>query len=272
MSSMLTRRQCQSKTALKASNTAKNIMNDSNKFDQKSLFHTGQAVIPVPVQFFSEILLDIEDEAELRVALYIWYAITRKVGGQRFVLESDIRNDPLLMNWFIHKGGTEKLSSSINLTQKRGLFIRAELPNNDFVLLPNDEAGQRLLNRFIMESEVLHDQTQPTKPSRNQSLSTRSPVAIKYEQEIGIITPSIASTLQDSESRYPMDWILDAISVAAESNARSWRYIQTVLENWHKNGRNNGHKKVTRVPTTKSGRPESPYDDLIRKGNDRIKS
>ena len=74
-------------------------MNDSSKFDQKSLFHTGQAVIPIPVQFFSEILLDIEDEAELRVALYIWYAITRKVGGQRFVLESDIRNDPLLINW-----------------------------------------------------------------------------------------------------------------------------------------------------------------------------
>ena len=247
-------------------------MNDSSKLDKKPLFHAGQAVLPVPVQFFSEILLNIEDEAELRVALYIWYAITRKVGGQRFVLESDIRNDPLLINWFTHKGGTEKLSNSIDLTRKRGLFIGAELPNNDFVLLPNDEAGQRLLNRFIMNSEVLHHQAHSTELLKKQSLSTRSPVAIKYEQEIGVITPSIATTLQDSESRYPVDWILEAISVAAESNARSWRYIQTVLENWQKNGRNNGNQKATRIPTTKSERHKSPYDDLIRKGNDHIKS
>lgn len=258
--------------ALRASNTAQNIMNDPSKFDKKVLFHTGQAVIPVPVQFFTEILLNIEDEAELRVALYIWYAITRKVGGQRFILESDITNDPLLANWFTHKGGTERLLSSIDLTRKRGLFIGAELPNKDFVLLPNDEAGQRLLDRFIMDSEVLHDQVQETTPVRNQTTSARSPVAIKYEQEIGIITPSIATTLQNSESRYPMNWILEAISVAAESNARSWRYIQTILENWQKNGRNNGNQKTTRIPTEKSGNHRSPYDDLIRKGNDHIKS
>ncbi|MDG1839285.1 MAG: DnaD domain protein [Dehalococcoidia bacterium] len=258
--------------ALRASNTAQNIMNDPSKFDKKVLFHTGQAVIPVPVQFFTEILLNIEDEAELRVALYIWYAITRKVGGQRFILESDITNDPLLANWFTHKGGTERLLSSIDLTRKRGLFIGAELPNKDFVLLPNDEAGQRLLDRFIMDSEVLHDQVQATTPVRNQTTSARSPVAIKYEQEIGIITPSIATTLQNSESRYPMNWILEAISVAAESNARSWRYVQTILENWQKNGRNNGNQKTTRIPTEKSGNHRSPYDDLIRKGNDHIKS
>jgi DnaD/phage-associated family protein len=247
-------------------------MNISGQLDKNPLFQTGQAVVVVPVQFFTELILNIEDEAELRIALYIWYAITRKVGGQRFVLQSDIANDPVLVNWFSHKGGTERLLSSIDLTRKRGVFIGAQLPNKDFAILPNDEAGQRLLNKFIVDSEVLENQVKPTSAARHQSTSASSPVAIKYEQEIGAITPSIATTLQDSESRYPIDWILEAISVAAESNARSWRYIQTILENWKKNGRNNGNQKATRISTEKSGKHESPYDDLIRKGNDHIKS
>ena len=260
------------KAVLRASSIAKNIMNNSISLDTNPLFHTGQAVVPVPVQFFTELLLNIDDQAELRVTLYIWYAITRKVGGQRFVLQSEIENDPLLVNWFIHKGGTEELLTSIELTRKTGVFIGAQLPNKDFVILPNDEAGQRLLNRFITDSQVLQDQVKPTAPVRYQSTSAQSPVAIKYEQEIGAITPSISTMLQDSESRYPMDWILEAISVAAESNARSWRYIQTVLENWQKNGRNNGNQKATRISTEKSGKHRSPYDDLIRKGNDNIRS
>lgn len=260
------------KAVLRASSIAKNIMNNSISLDTNPLFHTGQAVVPVPVQFFTELLLNIDDQAELRVTLYIWYAITRKVGGQRFVLQSEIENDPLLVNWFIHKGGTEGLLTSIELTRKTGVFIGAQLPNKDFVILPNDEAGQRLLNRFITDSQVLQDQVKPTAPVRYQSTSAQSPVAIKYEQEIGAITPSISTMLQDSESRYPMDWILEAISVAAESNARSWRYIQTVLENWQKNGRNNGNQKATRISTEKSGKHRSPYDDLIRKGNDNIRS
>lgn len=262
----------QRKTASRASSIAKNIMNNSAKLDTNPFFQTGQAVVAVPVQFFTELVLNIKDEAELRIALYIWYAITRKVGAQRFVFQSDIANDPVLVNWFIHKGGTERLLSSIDLTRKRGVFIGAQLPNKDFVILPNDEAGQRLLNRFIIDSEVLQDQVKPASPARPQSTSALSPVAIKYEQEIGAITPSIATTLQDSESRYPMDWILEAISVAAESNARSWRYIQTILENWQKNGRNNGNQKATRISPEKSGKHKSPYDVLIRKGNDHIKS
>ncbi|HET7737325.1 MAG TPA: DnaD domain protein, partial [Tepidiformaceae bacterium] len=38
---------------------------------------------------------------------------------------------------------------------------------------------------------------------------------------------------------YPAEWIVDAFREAAELNARNWRYVERILENWDREGRVN---------------------------------
>jgi len=61
-----------------------------------------------------------------------------------------------------------------------------------------------------------------------------------YEANIGPLTPMIADALDDAESEYPLPWILDAIQIAVERNARNWRYIEAILRRWQAEGKDSG--------------------------------
>jgi DNA replication protein len=57
-----------------------------------------------------------------------------------------------------------------------------------------------------------------------------------YEQHLGPLTPLVADQLRDAERSYPRLWIEEAIVAAADSNSRSWRYIETILTRWEETG------------------------------------
>lgn len=61
-----------------------------------------------------------------------------------------------------------------------------------------------------------------------------------YEENIGMLTPLIADYLKEAESRYPRNWIVDAIKEAVSTNKRHWRYIASILERWQTEGRSDG--------------------------------
>jgi len=69
-----------------------------------------------------------------------------------------------------------------------------------------------------------------------------------YEDNVGPLTPMIADALKDAQQEYPAHWLEEAMRVAVESNARSWRYILAVLERWRAEGR-------SREATEKSVQP-----------------
>src|SRR5207244_13645520 len=56
-------------------------------------FVAGGAAVPVPAQFFVEVLPEIEDAAELHVTLYALYAIARRRGPLRAVRRSEIASE-----------------------------------------------------------------------------------------------------------------------------------------------------------------------------------
>jgi DnaD/phage-associated family protein len=58
-----------------------------------------------------------------------------------------------------------------------------------------------------------------------------------YELNIGPLTPMIAESLKDAEKEFPAGWIEDAMRIAVESNARSWRFIRAVLDRWQREGK-----------------------------------
>lgn len=81
----------------------------------------------------------------------------------------------------------------------------------------------------------------------------RPNIYVLYEQNIGLLTPIMAEKLQDSEGRFPREWIEAAFEEAVLNNKRNWRYIERILERWTAEGRQSGKDKR---PTEQSLDPE----------------
>jgi DnaD/phage-associated family protein len=63
-----------------------------------------------------------------------------------------------------------------------------------------------------------------------------------YEENIGQLTPIIADELKDMLTQYPVEWFKPAFTEACKSNARSLRYIKSVLGRWKIEGFQSGFK------------------------------
>ncbi len=58
-----------------------------------------------------------------------------------------------------------------------------------------------------------------------------------YHNNFGAMTPMIAEELKDMEKDFPEMWIVDAMRIAVQKEARNLRYVRAVLERWRKEGR-----------------------------------
>jgi DNA replication protein len=58
-----------------------------------------------------------------------------------------------------------------------------------------------------------------------------------YEENIGPLTPILAERLAEAQAEHGDEWVIDAISVAVENNARRWSYAAAVLDRWANEGR-----------------------------------
>jgi DnaD/phage-associated family protein len=57
-----------------------------------------------------------------------------------------------------------------------------------------------------------------------------------YENNIGILTPSVADDIKLATDIYPLSWFVPAIKIAARQNQRRWTYVDGILKNWEKDG------------------------------------
>src|SRR5688500_11474518 len=93
-------------------------------------FPAGARATTVPSVFFSEVLPQIEDEAELRVTLYLFYALGRRKGYPRFVTQRELHAEaPLLAS--LGDGGSPdalaKLERGLKEAVERGTLLRLEV-------------------------------------------------------------------------------------------------------------------------------------------------
>ena len=237
-----------------------------------TLFKTGQKMIPVPAQLFTEILPRLHNESQLRATLYTWYAIMSKGSGQRYVYLSQLLTDPVLLSWFTHLGGKNGIQRGLDQSCREGIFLQLQIGEDDKILAPNDESGARLITDMKSESVAHHNQSRDSSPETNYERTVVSNVVEKYENEIGMLTPVIADMIAIAEQMYPTTWILEALDIAAQSNARSWKYVAAILARWKNEGKNNDNEKTSRFSSRKSGREQNRYDSVIRKRADSDKS
>jgi len=194
-------------------------------------------VTPLPNLFFSELLVAIDDLAELKVTLHIiWWMANNK---SLFVRASDLRADQTLMQSLKSADAKpeQALTRGLESATERGTLLC--LSADDALYFLNADKGRRAFEKM--------ETTQPASTTKREPATTadRPNIFTLYEQNIGLLTPLIAEELQDAEKLYPTDWIEDALKLAVENNKRSWSYARSILKRWKTEGRAEKSKKKT---------------------------
>ena len=202
---------------------------------------------PLPNAFFSSLLLQITDMAELKATLYLIALLYRKKGYPRFVTGSELLGDSSLMKSLkeIGESPDEVLRGALKMAVERGTLLHivldsdspSQVKDEDIYFL-NDESGRQAVAKI--ESGELKLGGRKIKKPAYVPTEEPSDIFTLYEQNIGMLTPMIAEELKEAEKLYPQNWIADAVKEAVLYNKRNIKYIIKILENWVAEGKSDG--------------------------------
>jgi DnaD/phage-associated family protein len=192
---------------------------------------------PLPNIFFSQLLPKIDDIAELKATLHIFWILYQRRGYPKFVTYGELLGDKALMTGI---GDGEALRHGLERATSRGTLLHLTLDREEkredlyFLNTEADREAVAKIERGEISLGVL--------PQREPYLETQEPPNIftLYEENIGMLTPMIAEELKEAEKLYPASWIESAFKEAVTRNKRSWRYISRILERWASEGKEHG--------------------------------
>ncbi len=194
---------------------------------------------PIPDLFFSGLLPQIDDLAELKLALHCFWALQRKEGFPRYLTRTELEGDATLMRGLRcgeHPPEQELAAALERAVARRVLLclcLEGEGGPQELYFL--NTARSREAVKKLREGEL--SLGQPVMPEQGQRVHRQSEIFTIYEQNIGLLTPMLAEELAEAERTYPARWLEDAFRVAVEYNKRNWRYIKRILERWAIEGR-----------------------------------
>lgn len=236
--------------------------------------------VRVPEGFFEDVLPSITSMLEMKVTLYLFWRLARKVtpiqsdvsGARvpRMVGMDEMEADLGLRSGLLPIKGPrpagEALREGLELAVARGTLLQMWVREE-----PNDISEGRAEAWFMLNTrdnrhwlEALGKgqiDVSATPLARNPDgytngnlkLKTQNPklhvvaerpnIFALYEQNIGLLTPLLAEKLQDAEGRYPIEWVEAAFEEAVSNNKRNWRYIERILERWAVEGKNSGQDR-----------------------------
>jgi len=227
---------------------------------------------PVPNVFFSALLAEIEDLAELKVTLHLFRALYEKRGFPRTVRLGELRGNRALLVALQQPGGEApevRLLAALDRAVARGTLLQVRLQAGgaeDRCYFLNTALNRDLVKRIERGDVKLGEEVVPR--AGWVALPEQRPgIYDLYEQNIGLITPLIAEELQAAEEEYPPEWIEDAFREAVSYNRRNWRYVRRILENWAANGRGEDgkgrrHSKTAESPSSFLG---GKYSHLLKR-------
>ena len=209
----------------------------------------------IPNLFFSTLLPQIDDIAELKATLHILAEIYRKRGYPRFITYRKLLGNASLMKGLkgAIKPPDEALRDALTMAAERGTIIHIALDRDgvseDIYLLntgPNRQIVAKIHSGEFRLSGLKSEGQTYTETEEQPDIFTL------YEQNIGMLTPMIAEELRETEKLYPENWIRDAIKEAVLHNKRNIRYIIKILENWSAEGKSDGtHRRYSKTDPDK---------------------
>jgi len=199
------------------------------------------AAIPEP--FFSHVLPDISDTAELKTKLTIFRMLYQKRGYVRFVGLNELRADMALMSGIgeDNKSALENLTAALEKAVDRGTILRMGIVRegaSDEIYFLNSESDRQIMAK-IESGEIALPGLKAKEPAYVDGEKLPDVFSL-YEENIGMLTPMISDQLREAQKLYPETWIRDAIREAANQNKRRWSYISAILERWGSEGKTDG--------------------------------
>lgn len=199
--------------------------------------------IPVPNEFFSELLTNIEDINELKVILYAIRFFHRRGGVVRYMRLADFQRDSSFMKGMVCGDTSPQQALALALSQavERGVLLRGAVQKN------GQEIELFFLNTSLGRAAIQALQQGKwrftERPDQPIQIGEEPPNIYRlYEQHIAPLTPLIAETLREAEDAYPPQWIEEAIQIAVERNVRNWHYVEAILKRWKEEGK--GERKT----------------------------
>jgi DnaD/phage-associated family protein len=188
--------------------------------------------LPVPPGFFSTLLPQIDDLAELKLTLFCFNALAQRERSAPYLRRAHFLADEALMQ---SMASEERLLEAVARACQRGtlLSVQVTLESGDETLyFVNTPHGRKAAE------QIARGNWRPSAADLGvEILPERPNVYTLYEQNIGMLTAHIADELKDAEQEFPALWLEDAIKIAVESNRRSWRYVRGILQRWKQEGR-----------------------------------
>jgi DNA replication protein len=208
---------------------------------------SAQRLTPLPEAFFRELLPQIDDLNELKLAVYIFWRLEQVEGAFRFVRFSDLAEDAPFMAALDTTDDDSPLAALADALERcvsRGALLLARLEGEEFYFL-NSPKGKAAL-RAIQSGQWRPNAGKLAAPPPVE----RPNIFRLYEENFGPLTPLIAETLGEAEDTYPAEWIQDAMRIAVEKNKRTWRYVDAILKRWQQEGRHGKQEKLKDRPDT----------------------
>jgi DnaD/phage-associated family protein len=195
----------------------------------------------IPAPFFTELLSQIDNLAELKVTLYALWQLERMESEPRYLQREDFSEDTLFMAGLgsSAKEAGAALEQGLKQALERGTLLPVQLElegaERQFYFL-NSARGRRAVQ------EIERGKWTPSGDARNpiELAQERPNIFELYEDHIGALTPMIADALKDAEKEFSEVWIEEAIRIAVENNVRRWSYVQAILSRWQEEGRDEG--------------------------------
>jgi DnaD/phage-associated family protein len=224
----------------------------------------------IPNFFFSHLLPQISDMAELKTTLYIFWVLYNKRGYPRFITYRELAGNPGLMAGLKEedKSVDEALRRALDMAVKRGTILRISIEKNgvrEDAYFLNTESDRQTIAR-IESGELTLPGLEIEVPAPAEGEAGEIPDIFKlYEENIGMLTPLIADELREAEKLYPEAWIRDAVREAANQNKRKWSYISAILERWAAEGRSDGTYRRDIKKTDPDKYIKGKYGHMVRR-------
>src|SRR5712692_1975979 len=208
------------------------------------------SVTPLPDLFFSELLAQIDDLAELKVTLHVFWRLAHHT-APLCLSRSELQADAVLRRSL----AVQSLDDALQRAAQRQSLIALRTQNKagavEHRYSANSDCGRHAAARVRSgQLKVRRDVTIAPPPAASEPPN----IFTLYEQSIGLLTPLIAEQLQEAAQTYAPQWISDAFAIAAQQNKRSWRYVQAILQRWAREGRmkaEGGRRKPSSPPALK---------------------
>lgn len=189
----------------------------------------------IPSLFFSQLLGQIDDLLELKLALVFFWRLGQKKIYPSFLTRRELEAEPVLRSGA--PAPSVAIRQALDRLVQRGLLLHRTIELNrqtEECYFLNTASGRKAVRDLeagtLDLGQVVRPEPPPTRPPRPTIFEL-------YEQNVGLLTPLIVDELADAERLYPGEWIEEAFRQAVAYNRRNWRYIQRILQRWAVEGK-----------------------------------